>query len=244
MPACPYCDIPPLVAFEWSSALYARLREQLRDDTALKSGRRLRCPVCDQAWYLDAEGATATRIPRDREALVTEWSASDLTVRPAVMSVLDAIGAIEADQYGNGRGYSHIPCAIEWSDGTVSNPCLLLVTNMPPILGAEQTVRLFQHVARVYSTDFALPLDVRRATRRADEHRMGLAPTAVKDPGGRTLFLNWSADIFDSNGIRGKDMRLADSTTRFDGISPIVSEPRDRITYVYADPPAGNTTSV
>ena len=117
----------------------------------------------------------------------------------------------------------------------MTDPSLLLLTDQPPIRLTHRHVRLFRDVVDIRPSDFALPLAVRCATRRADEQRMGFAPTAVEDRSGRLLLLNWSADVFDFEGTPGRDVRLTGRRWGTDPLPPIVGEPRDRITYVYAD---------
>src|SRR5690348_7563060 len=193
--SCRYCDTPPLIMFNWeiarsgSDAHLAMLRVHLGKETTLKSGILYRCPDCGQGWYLDAEDAMATRVPRERETLLHEWSSQVLSLGTAFVDMLASIGSIEADRYGNGRGYGHIPCAIRWADETVSDPSLVLVTDLPPINPSQRIVRLFRDIVEIRATEFALPLDVRCATRRAEEQRMGFSPTAVKDPSGRVLLI-------------------------------------------------------
>lgn len=238
---CPYCDARPVTAFNLKlvrSHLDRALQDLLANlgkPVALKHGALRRCSRCGQGWYVDDEGDFATRVPREREGLLTHWSERRLDISGHV-DVLAAIGSIEADRFGNGRGYLHVPCAIEWTDGSASDPCLLLVTTRPPIMETQLNVRLFENVARVRPTEFALPLDVRCATRRADEQRMGYAPTWVEDGAGHTFILNWSADVFEHDGIRGKDIRLSSRRWTAKELPPILSEPRERVTYVYADP--------
>ena len=227
--------------FNWAYAASGRdahlaaLRAQLRKEMPLKSGTLYHCPECRQRWYLDRTNVMATRVPREREALLHEWSSQVLSLGTAFVHVLASIGSIEADRYGNGRGYGHVPCAIRWADGILSDPCIVLVTDLPPILPTQRIVKLFRHVTELRPTEFALPLEVRCATRAANELRMGFAPTAVKDPTGRVLLINGSADVFEYDGIRGKDIRLTIRRWSIDKLPPVVSDLYDRITFVYAD---------
>ncbi len=238
---CPHCDVRAVTLFNLTY-VRAHLDRQLQDILAhlghpaqLKHGVLRRCSECGQGWYVDEEGIFAIRVPRDREALLAQWSERRLDI-DGHSDALASIGSIEADRYGNSRGYHHIPCEIEWADGSTSDPCILLVTTRPPIMETQLHVRLFENVARVRPTDFALPLEVRCATRRADEQRMGYAPTWVEDGAGHTFILNWSADVFAHEGIRGKDIRLTSRRWTARELPPILGEPRDRVTYVYADP--------
>jgi len=238
---CSICDARPVTMFNWRLASsrgepeLKALRKHLEVDMKLKSGKLLRCGLCGQGWYLDAADTMATRVPRNRESLLRDWNARSLVLSPDHRAAVSAIGAIGADHYGNGRGYLHVPCAIDWAEGTTSDPCMLLITGLPPISETQEHVRLFEEVANLHPSDFALPLDVRRATRMADELHMGWAPTWVEDPIGRILMLNWSADVFEYEGIRGKDIRLTRKRWTASEHPPSVSEPRDRIVYVYAD---------
>ena len=66
---------------------------------------------------------------------------------------------------------------------------------------------------------------------------MGFAPTAVQTPSGRVVLLDWVADVFEHEGVVGSEVRLARGWREGAGDQPqVVSEPRNRITFVFADP--------
>jgi hypothetical protein len=239
---CELCDARPLTAFSWSYAessddsQLAKLRRRLRETDSLKSGWLYRCPTCEQAWYLDVAKSVATRVPREREELLRAWSSRRYEIAIDHHDVLRSIGGVEGDRRGNDRGYLRIPCGIEWTDGTTSDPCLIVVTSHPPISETMRRVRLFDAVGHVEPSGFALPRTVRCATRKAEERRMGFAPTAIETPSGRVVLLDWLADVFEHEGVVGSQVRLARRWPDAGDQTPVVSEPRDRITYVFADP--------
>jgi len=239
---CELCDARPLTVFSWSHAATTRedpqlaaLRRKLREADSLKSGWLYRCPTCDQAWYLDVAKQAAMRVPRDREPLLATWSARRYEIPAGDHDALRSIGGIEGAHLGSNRAHLRIPCAIDWSDGTTSDPCLVIVTSSPPILETMRQVRLFDAVKEVRPSRFALSRAIRCATRKADERRMGFAPTPVETPNGRVVLLDWIADVFDHDGVVGSEVRLARRWPEGEP-APVVSEPRDRITFVFADP--------
>ena len=237
---CAYCDADRITSFNWAYAArhplgkLAALRRHLDTEIDLKWGTLLRCPTCAQAWYLDGDGGVASRVPRSGEPLLRAWSEARVTLSAGHLAALERIRAAGEDKYGNGRGYLHFPCAIRWRDGSASDPAILVVTKFPPLGDGFPGARLFDPSATILDSDYALPLDVRRATRRADEQRMGLAPTPVAGPDGRVLLLNWSADVFDREGVKGKDVRLCSKSWGMESLPPIVSRP-DAVVFAFAD---------
>jgi hypothetical protein len=243
--SCRFCDARPITSFNWRVADGPRfaellaIRSRLAREATLKWGTLLRCPECRQAWYLDGDGATATRVLAADEPLLRQWSRAPITLSESHLAVLSRIRAAGPDVYGNGRGYLTFPCAIRWSDGSLSDPAVLVVTTHPPVEGPSGRQRLFDPAAVILESEYALPLDVRLETRQADELRMGFAPTAVEDGAGRLFLLNGSADVFDHGEAKGRDIRLTSRSWSMDTLPPIASPPSGRVTYVFADRPSG-----
>ena len=242
--SCRFCDERPVTSFNWRIAdepQFAELRairSHLAREAPLKWGTLLRCTECRQAWYLDGDSATATRVSAGDEPLLRRWSDTRLPLSPSHLTILRQIRSAGHDVYGNGRGYHTFPCAIRWPDGSLSDPSVLIVTDHPPVEDMYGEARLFDPAAAILESDYALPFDVRLATRRADELRMGFAPTAVEDGAGRLFLLNWSADVFDHDGVKGRDIRLSARPWSMDALPPMASAPESPVTFAFADRPA------
>jgi hypothetical protein len=204
----------------------------LVEERRLKGGALYRCEVCRQPWFLDAHGRMLHRVPRERETLLEQWGGTALIPSNEHRAILRRIGGSGADLYGNRAGGLRFPCSVRLADGETINPALLLISTAPPIEGTAAT--LYDPAMSIEPTRFALPPAVRLATLRAEEVRMGFAPTRVSTRDGRGFVLNWSCDLVHVDGVSGEDLALTD--TSFDATrANVLSAGSTPTTLVYAD---------
>jgi hypothetical protein len=179
------------------------------------------------------------RIPPERTALLWEWDAGPIALTAQHLQILEQIGATEADHYGNGRGVLKVPCAIRAKSNEVFDPCLLQITKRPPIAQWQKHVRLGTMGEEIFSSNYALPLEVRLAALQAEELRMGFSPTVVESKDGRTFVLNGSANICSYGSVQGKDLILSHKPFSFSDATPILTENIVQMVYMYFDWYAG-----
>ena len=219
-----------------------QLLDTIQDAGPLKFGHLYCCDACGQFWYLDAWKRFMHPVPADREELLQQWNVEQLLPSTADLSVFSEIRAVKAPLDVNGVEELKIPCAISWSNGTVSDPAVILITKHPPISEKRPKAVLFRGVCEVRASEFALPYELRVATHQAPEAGFGFAPTKVISSGGVLFVIDGAANVFFSNGVKGCDVRLQSRrrwwhalTKRATPAIEIVSEPTVSNTYVYCD---------
>jgi hypothetical protein len=204
----------------------------LLEERRLKVGAIYRCEACRQPWFLDAFGRMLHRVPREREALLEKWGVTELVPSNEHRAILRSIGGSGADLYGNSAGELRFPCSVRLPDCVTINPALLVLTKAAPI-GGDMAI-LYDSALLIEPTPFSLPPAVRLATLRAEEVRMGFAPTAVSTRDGRHFVLNWSCELVHVGDVRGEDLALTHDV--FDATrANLLSAASTPTTYVYAD---------
>ena len=241
--SCPACDAMGLISFRWPpeeakdpSSSWANARDiasQLEFVRALKFGDLYRCGVCDRWWYLDPDSPMMERVPTPRRELLDAWDAKRLSPSGSDLGVMREIGATCSDLYGNERGDWNVPCKIRWADGDISDPCVLIVSKRPPINDWQRRLALFEDIASLEPSKYALPREVRLASYNAPEISMGFTPTHVKSSGGAIFILNGYNDVFWYDGVKGCDISLEPSRFEYSPSIPIVHTPIEAISFVY-----------
>ena len=240
-PGCKVCDNPPHTAFNWRYAQEDRdphlhsLYIQLKEVKSLKLGHLYVCQLCGLNWVLDHDGYAMTRVPPDRRDILNEWNETQLPIEQEQLRVLDDIGGTAARYCMSHDPVVAIPCAISTRSGERIDPALLWITQRPPVDDFTTRIRLYQDIGAVEPSQFALPMDVRRATFLAPEVSMGFSPTRVVATNGTPFVLHWGASLFRQGGITGNEIRL--SAKRFDRNESVTIAEADftHATYFFAD---------
>ncbi len=214
---------------------FSKLASQLECVRPLKYGHLYRHKKREQFWYLDDDEIHMSRIQKGDLDNLLEWDSRELTLSSEQVNILSSIGATEADNDGNGRGVFKIPCAVTNRSGQVLDPCLIKISKQPPYIQSEKSVLLGNKVNEIAPTSYALQSNVRVATYKAEELRMGFAPTFVKTIEGQLFILNWTMDIFFYDGIQGKDIELSREDHSLDAVAPIIGLSDVSFVNIYID---------
>ncbi|MFO1461028.1 MAG: hypothetical protein U1G08_16690 [Verrucomicrobiota bacterium] len=245
MGSCRTCDKSASIFFNWPYAQekkdrdLAALASGLLLSRALKFGHLYQCHQCSLYWFLDEDSVMMHRVRPERNEALFAWADRDLVPTREAIGRFTDIGATGPDQYGNGKGEIKVPCAIETTAGKWIDRALVLIGKMPPIEYGRKSTLLGDAVASISPSRFALPLAVRLETLRADEIRMGFAPTRVQSGDGRSFVLNGTPSFLSHGTVVGKDISLCHQSSRLTGENLILNEEIDQITYVYYDWYAG-----
>jgi hypothetical protein len=240
-PKCKVCDDPPHAAFNWQYAQENRgqelhaLFDQLKQVKDLKFGHLYACRLCGLNWVLDDDRYTMTRVPPDRQGVLNEWNENQLPIEQEQLRVLDAIGGTAPKCWMGHDRVVEIPCAITTGSGERIDPAVVWITKRPPIDDVTSRIRLYQNIAAVEPSQFALPMDLRRATVLAHEVRMGLAPTRVVATNGTPFVLHWATSLFYQNGIHGSEIRLSAKPFRMDKTVTIAETDFAHAVFFFAD---------
>ena len=236
---CRICGAGSTISFNWEYAKTTERPDARRDLSIFVSPQEMRwgtiyqCSNCGQPWYLDGNAQFMNFVPRERIRLIQEWNERPILIGSEHLSKLKEIGRTPPDLYGNGAEFNETPCGVLTKSGERIDVAIVSIQRHAPFEDWRQ-YRLASEIESIYSSPYALPLHVRVATSRADEIRMGFAPTLVELPNGQVVVLNWRQNFFVREDIDAGAIML--SQKRLDMKSPpeIYSPPKN-ITYFAAD---------
>lgn len=238
---CLACQAPKLHKFNWAAAAepdqggqagthYDELRlvrRALQPGDALKIGRLYTCEQCQRAWWLDAAEQFVHAIPAQRLELIKRWNAADLTPSSAIRSVLDQIGGLSADYYGNWSDFLRFPARAITTDGREIDPVIVVLLRRPPLDAFWHASLLLNEIAELHPSEYALPLDVRQAALDAQEVRMSFTPTRVEATNGARFVLNGALSVLRMVGLNddvaGSMIRLPSRTWSDDAGAKLVN---------------------
>lgn len=238
---CEVCDNPSYISFNWRCAQENRekrlhaLATQLLRHRSLKFGALYICRLCGLNWVLDDAGSTMTRVPNEQMKFLDEWDQCKLSIKPRHLEVLDAIGGTAPNYWMGDNGVISIPCAITMRSGECVDPAIVWITRRAPVNIFSKRIRLFQNIATLAPSRFALPLNVRQTTASAGEVKMGFAPTRVLGPDGKPFILHWATSLFNQYGITGSEIRLSARPFKLDEQIPVADADANHATYFFAD---------
>lgn len=236
--ACPACEAGRLIRFNWryhgkqGSPDQRRRLDAFEPWQALRHGSLYRCTACARPWHLDGAGEMMTIVPDGRLDLILAWSRAEIMLADDALEALGEIGPTPPDVYGNGGDHVEIPCGVVTRSGERIDAAIVSIQRDAPV-EEWRVSRLASEIASVYPSPLALPLDVRLATTRADELRMGFAPTLIAMPDGRRFMLNWTANFIAEPGYRAADARYCGDPIDIRQLPDLAAAPP--ITYFVAD---------
>ncbi len=168
-------------------------------------------------------------VPADRVDLILEWNNGPILLSQEYVQRLERIGATPPDSYGNGRQHKRTPCSVTTTGGERIDLAVVSIQAHAPF-ETHRNYRLGTEIARLDESPYALPLDVRIATSRAEEIRMGLAPTIIEMTDGKRFTLNWTTHFLVKEGYRAADARVAEGNLL--PMPEIADEPKEIIYFV------------
>ncbi|MFS0838122.1 hypothetical protein [Paenibacillus sp. 1P03SA] len=240
--ACPQCSGKRYISFNWarfqhgSDAESKQVQRALKIERQLKHGWEYACVNCGSRWYLGRDGIMMSYIHPSKAGLVEHWNAGTYEVSDEIWDELGKIGATAQSSIAGGRTSAEVPCRVTTVRGETFDMAYVSFQSRPPIdLWQDgRRIRFCDEVASVEPSPYTLPAEVRLATSRAAEIRMGYAPTAVQAPDGHLFQLNWANDFFASGPYKGEDLKLTDLAGDWDQ-ADMAGVPSEHILYFVAD---------
>ncbi len=238
-PNCKACGAGATVSFNWAFAHEQGNPEDVERIApliqwrSLRRGTLYRCNLCDEVWHLDGAEQTITHVHSLRLPLVLEWDQHPIALTKEVEVQLERIGPTPPDVYGNCSDKRVTPCKVITAEGEEVDPAMVCVQLDAPVQDYMQT-RLGSEIARVSNSSFALPLEVRLATSRAHEMRMGFSPSLIEMPDGKRLVLNGMASFMDEPGYDAATARVTEGNFFTERPSPSLPQ-APVITYFIVD---------
>jgi hypothetical protein len=98
--------------------------------------------------------------------------------------------------------------------------------------------RLGSEIAEVSASAFALPREVREASSRAQEMRMGFSPTLIEMPDGKRFVMNGMTSLMVEQGYEASDARLIDGSYFSEDPPPrVVGTPTNLVYFIFDGDP-------
>lgn len=242
-PECPVCLAGAFVSFNWSLAdeapgegpldplfqMPARGSFVLAE--TLRRGSLYRCKACQRHWHLDAGNTMMSHVLEDRIPLIQAWNRAAILLPASLREKVGTIGATPPDLYGNGQGFIQTPCGVITRDAERIDLAILSIQSAAPFEQFKRC-RLGSDIADVYPSPFALPLDVRVATSRAPEAKMGSAPTIIEMPDSRLFVLNWRPEFLIEDGYDAGQAKISVRRPDMSKVSQVTALPANVIYFV------------
>lgn len=238
-PTCQACRAGGVVWFNWA---FTQERESAEDQArlaafvpwrGLRRGTLFRCIVCDEVWHLDGRGQGMTHVPGERLPLVFGWDEEPICLTEDQQARVEQIGPTPPDTYGNGSDRRVTPCRVTTTAGEIVDPAMVCIQLEVPVQTGFD-FRLGSEVADVAESEFALPLDVRLASSRAEEMRMGFSPSLIDMPDGKRFVLNGMTSFMAEEGYNACDARVATGNYFAENPPPAFAQ-QPAITYFVVD---------
>ncbi len=220
---CKDCGSGSTISFNWEYAKATRLRDYQRDLSvfaelkALRYGVLYKCRSCGQPWYLCGDPAFMNFVPMDRLPIIDRWNEHPIALPTEFTECLAAIGATPPDIYGNRSQFQETPCAVTTIDVQKIDMAVISIQRHAPF-EEWRNYRLATEIASISPSPYTLSLAVRVASSKAEEVRMGFAPTLVETGDGELVVLNWTQSFFVWRNCKASDVVV--SQRRFDWKNP------------------------
>jgi hypothetical protein len=150
-----------------------------------------------------------THVSSERLPLVLEWNRAPIQLSDDMEAALAGIRPTPPDMYGNGKERRVTPCKVTSHSGQLFEVAMVCVQLDAPVQDWMQ-FRLGSEIAEIADSDFALPFDVRLASSRAEEIRMGFSPSLIEMPDGKRFVLNGMTNFMVEGGYRASDSRVVE----------------------------------
>jgi hypothetical protein len=174
-----------------------------------------------------------THVSSARLPLILGWDREPIELEEDLVPRLAQIGATPPDIYGNLSDKRLTPCKVVTTAGERVDPAMICVQLDAPVED-NMNFRLGSEIADIEESEFALPLNVRLASSRAKELRMGFSPCLIEMRDGKRFVLNGMTSFMVEPGYNAYDAEVAmGSFFTEDPPPPLLGSPN--ITYFVVD---------
>jgi hypothetical protein len=178
-----------------------------------------------------------TPVSPERPRLVLDWDLEKTAMPSDISEIVERIGPTPPDLYGNEKTRRVTPCKVATRSGEVFETAMICVQLDAP----DQDDRLFRlgsEIGEVSPSAFALPREVREASSRAHEMRMGFYPTLIEMRDGKRFVMNGMTSFMVEQGYAASDALVIDGNYFSEDPAPkVVGTPPNLVYFIfYGDP--------
>lgn len=201
---CPNCYEKNIIGFG-ADYLQSKFISSIKLIDEIGGIKVYKCEKCEALFYI--KGNMYEKIIDGQIELLKEWCKRNLVCSDKLREEIDKIGL--TNDWSSNR---IVPCKIELNIGEEYEYTTIIFSNRPPLghfYSTFKNVFFIDDVKHVSESEFAVSLDIRRQAERSEERRMGFYPTVLKNNDDKKVVLNGISIFFNSNNIKGSELKLA-----------------------------------
>jgi hypothetical protein len=201
---CPNCYQKDIISFG-ADYLENKIISLIKLTDEIGKIQIYKCEKCNNQFYRN--GNMYERIFDGQIELLKSWNERNLICPDNLNEEIEQIGLT------NDWNLNRIaPCKIELKNGEKFEFTTIKISNKPPLGHYYKTFKnifFIDEVENISESDYGISIEIRNNAEKAKEKRMGFYPTILKNIEGKKIALNGISLFFNSDGIKGSELKLA-----------------------------------
>lgn len=190
---------------------YDVYRQSIRLQEKMNSGSLWQCEYCTAYWFLTPDEKWMHFLEDECLDIVRAWDNFDYELPAYCLESISLLGATLRDESYCGKRAVEIPCQVILRDGTIVDPALVSFSITPPLQTFGKGVYLLSEASEVSASAYALPKEIRFATRLAEWICKSPEPVFAHSGKGTIFELAYEQDFFSHPTVRAEELLLANS---------------------------------
>jgi len=203
---CPSCYDDNIISFGFDY-LDSKFDSKISLRKTIGETEIFQCSTCKNYFFID-NNLYSKVIPGQIEIL-ENWSSRNLICPIDLKKEIEKIGPTE--NWSSGK---FIPCKIELKNANEYDFATIEFSNRPPLgfhYSTYKNIFFIDEVKSISQTEYGLSYEIRQASFRATEKRMGFYPTVLRTETFTEVVINGVELFFESDKIKGKELTLANT---------------------------------
>ena len=201
---CPNCYQKDIISFG-TDYLENKIISLIKLTDEIGGIKIYKCEKCDTQFYIKEN--MYERIIDGQIELLKKWSEKNLVCTDNLKNEIEKIGLTNDWNLSKTA-----PCKIELNNGEKFEFTTIKFSNLPP-LGYHYTtfknIFFIDEIKNISESDYGISAEIRNEAEKSEEKRMGFYPTVLKSKEGKKVVLNGVSIFFNSNNIKGSELKLA-----------------------------------
>jgi len=143
--------------------------------------------------------------------LLLNWDDFNYSLPEDCLADISTLGPTLRDESYSSKRAVELPCRIVLKTGSVIDPALIIFCTMPPVRSFGAGINFLSMASEITASDFALPKEIRFATRLAEWMCKSPEPVYARSTNGTFFEFTDERDFFQHPTVRAKELRLAPS---------------------------------
>lgn len=241
---CPRCyenRIGKTICFRWQTETpkpegdrkilgdYDVYRRSIQLKQTMQCGSLWECSNCRAHWFLTPNQDWMHFLEDEYLPFVLNWDDFNHSLPEDCLERISGFGATLRDESHSGKKAVELPCRVILGNGSVCDPALLSFSTIPPMQTFGAGIYLLSLVSEITVSDFALPAEIRFATRLAEWICKSPEPVFVRANDGTTFELVYEHDFFEHSQIKAQELQLVPPTKTAEGVNQGFNSPKPTV---------------